>query len=160
MENTGKGRIISNPRVITMDGVPASIRQGKSIPYATVSERGTETKFVDANLELKVSPHITPDGTIVLDVNVTKNEPDFANTVNGQPAIDKKEATTRVLIKNGATLVIGGIFKSTESESLSGVPGAKRLPLLRWLFQKEQKSNDVTELLIFITPQIVKALDE
>ncbi len=156
MENSGNGRIISNPRITTSDNQEATIQQGKKIPYQSVSAEGTKTEFVDANLELTVTPHITPDGTIVMEIQVTKNEADFSQTVGGVPTIDTKEAETQVLIGNGDTLVIGGIFKTNITESHAGVPGLSKIPLLGWLFKKKQDTNTTSELLIFITPRIVE----
>lgn len=156
MESSGKGKIISNPRIITMDNQKATIQQGKKIPYQTVSAEGTKTEFVDASLELTVTPHITPEGTIMLDVEAKKNEADFSQTVAGVPTIDTKEAKTRVLVKDGDTLVIGGIFKTNTTKSVATVPGLGDIPLLKWLFRKEQDIENTTELLIFITPRIVR----
>lgn len=157
MESSGKGKIISNPRIITLDNQKASIQQGKKIPYQTVSAEGTQTQFVDANLELSVTPHITPEGTIVLDVRTTNNEALFDQSVNGVPAISTKEAETQVLIKDGDTLVMGGIFKTNETKNLASVPYLSKIPILGWLFKKEKIGpNNTTELLIFITPRIIK----
>ncbi len=158
MESSGKGKVISNPRITTLDNQEAKIQQGKKIPYETTSStEGTKTEFVDAALELKVTPHITPDGTIVMNVEVKKNEADFAKTsASGAPTIDTKEAKTQVLIKNGDTLVIGGIFKTTISKGRAGVPGFSKIPILGWLFKKELDKEETSELLIFITPRIVK----
>lgn len=158
MESSGKGRIVSNPRIITMDNQEATIQQGKKIPYQSVSAEGTKTEFVDANLELTVTPHITPEGTIVMEIDAKKNEADFSQTVGGVPTIDTKEAETQVLIRDGDTLVIGGIFKTSTSKSLAGVPGFSKIPLLGWLFKKKQDVNSTTELLIFITPRIIEQL--
>src|SRR3990167_9106068 len=119
MESSGKGKIISNPRITTMDNEEAKIQQGKKIPYETTSQEGTKTEFVDAALELNVTPHITPDGSIIMSVEAKKNEADFAKTgASGAPTIDTKEAKTQVLVKDGDTLVIGGIFKATTSKSM------------------------------------------
>ncbi len=156
MESSGDGRIISNPRITTSDNQEATIQQGKKIPYQTVSAEGTKTEFVDANLELTVTPHITPDGTIVMEIEVKKNEADFSRTVGGVPTIDTKEAETQVLIENGDTLVIGGIFKTNISESHANVPGLSKIPLIGWLFKKKQNVNTTSELLIFITPRVVE----
>ncbi|MBI4653518.1 MAG: type IV pilus secretin PilQ [Nitrospirae bacterium] len=156
MESSGKGNIISNPKITTMDNEKATIKQGKKIPYQTVSSEGTKVEFVDAQLELTVTPHITPDGTIVMDVEVKKNEADFAQTAGtGVPTIDTKEAKTRVLIKDGDTVVIGGILKTTTSKSTAGVPILSKIPVLGWLFKKEKGVEDTSELLIFITPRVV-----
>ncbi len=156
MESSGKGKIISNPRIITMDNHQATIQQGKSIPYQSVSSSGTQTQFVDANLELTVTPHITPEGTIVMDINTKKNEADFSQTVNNVPTIDTKEAKSQVLIKDGDTLVMGGIFKTNISSSVASVPLLGKIPILGWLFKKEKEIKDTTELLIFITPRMIK----
>ncbi|MDP3298191.1 MAG: type IV pilus secretin PilQ [Thermodesulfovibrionia bacterium] len=156
MESTGKGKIISNPRITTLDNHEAKIQQGKKIPYSTTSSEGTKTEWTDATLELTVIPHITPDGTVVMNVEIKKNEADFSRTSGGVPTIDTKEAKTQVLIKNGDTLVIGGIFKTTISKAHAGIPGFSKIPILGWLFKKELDKEETTELLIFITPRIVK----
>lgn len=158
MESSGKGKIISNPRITTLDNQEAKIQQGKKIPYETTSSsEGTKTEFADAMLELKVTPHMTPDGTIVMNIEVKKNEADFSKTsASGAPMIDTKEAKTQVLIKNGDTLVIGGIFKTTISKGHAGIPGFSKIPILGWLFKKELDKEETSELLIFITPRVVK----
>ncbi len=157
MESSGNGRIVSNPRIITMDNQQAKIKQGKSIPYRTSSpDTGAVTAFVDADIELVVTPHITPDDTIVMEVKTKKNEADFSQVgEDGAPSIDTKEAETQVLIKNGDTLVLGGVFKTNKSKSVSEVPLLGKIPILGWLFKKEKVIEDTTELLIFITPRII-----
>jgi type IV pilus assembly protein PilQ len=158
IENAGKGKVISNPRVITMDNQEATIRQGKKIPYETISDEGTKTEFVDAALELKVTPHITPEGTILMSLNVNKNDADFDQTsgISGKPTIDTNEVSTQVLIKDSDTLALGGIFKTNDTETRVAVPGLSRIPFLGRLFQTESHKDEVTEILIFITPRIVK----
>lgn len=157
MESSGKSRVISNPRIITLDNKKAKIQQGKKIPYETVSAEGTRTQFVNAALELSVTPHITPDGTIVMDIETKKNSADFAQTsARGVPTIDTQEAQTNVLISDGDTLVIGGIFKTKTSKNVASVPVFGKIPVLGWLFKKQKTVEDTTELLIFITPRIVK----
>jgi len=156
MENTGKGKIISNPKIVTTDNQEAKIQQGKKIPYQTVSSSGTQTQFVDATLELSVTPHITPAKGVLMEVEIKKNEADFGQTVGGVPTIDTKEAQTKVLINNGDTLVIGGIFKTNTTLSESYVPLLGRIPILGWLFKKRRVSDDTTELLIFLTPRIIE----
>jgi type IV pilus assembly protein PilQ len=156
MESSGKGKIISNPKIITLDNQKATIKQGKQIPYQTVSAEGTQTQFVSATLELNVTPHITPEGTIVMNIETKKNEADFGQTVAGVPTIDTNEATSQVLISDGDTLVMGGIFKTNISNSLATVPLLGRIPLLRWLFKTEKDIDTTSELLIFITPMVVK----
>ncbi|MCK5512512.1 MAG: type IV pilus secretin PilQ, partial [Thermodesulfovibrionia bacterium] len=159
MESSGKGKIISNPKITTLDNIKAKIQQGQKIPYQSVDENGTpKTEFVDASLELTVTPHITPDNTIVMDLELKKNEADFSQTVGGVPVIDTNEADTEVLVKDGDTLVIGGIFKTTTTENLNAVPGLHKIPILGWLFKTEQVVETRRELLIFITPRIIKDL--
>ncbi|MCK5511249.1 MAG: type IV pilus secretin PilQ [Thermodesulfovibrionia bacterium] len=159
MEASGQGKIISNPRITTLDNQEAKIQQGKKIPYQSVDENGVpKTEFVDASLELTVTPHITPENTIVMIVESKKNEADFSQTVGGVPTIDTNEATTKVLIKDGDTLVIGGIFKTSTAQNVSAVPVLSKIPILGWLFKKKQEVETSSELLIFITPRIVKDL--
>lgn len=155
MESTGKGKILSNPKITTLDNEKATIKQGKRIPYPTVSAEGTKTEWTDAVLNLTVIPTITPGGTISMKIEITKNEADFSRGT--PPAIDVKEATTSILVRDGETIVIGGIMKTTKSESLAGVPLLSRIPILGWFFKKESDVEDTSELLIFITPRIVKA---
>jgi len=147
--------VFSNPRIITMDHKKAVIRQGKKIPYETISQEGTKTEFVDAALELIVTPHITPEGTILMDLEVNKNEADFSRTSGDVPTIDTKEVTTQVLIRNGDTLAIGGIFKTNNTKDKASVPGLGDIPIVGWLFKTEKDMNEVTEILIFITPTMV-----
>jgi type IV pilus assembly protein PilQ len=157
MENSGEGKIVSSPRIFTLDNEEAIIRKGTSIPYESTSEGGTETEFVDANLMLKVTPHITADKRVFMDLVVQKNAPNLSIISNGEPAIDKNEAITEVLVQDGETIVIGGIFVIEESTSEGGVPFLKELPLIGWLFRTNQKIKSRSELLIFITPRIQTA---
>jgi type IV pilus assembly protein PilQ len=158
MESSGKGKVVSNPRIITMDNQEATIRQGKKIPYLSTSDEGTSTQFVDAALELIVTPHITPEGTILMDLEVNKNEADFSQTsgLDKAPTINTNEVLTQVLIQDGDTLALGGIFKTTATVSKQFVPGLGEIPVLKWIFGKEENVETVTEILIFITPRIVK----
>jgi type IV pilus assembly protein PilQ len=155
LENQGRGKIISNPKVVTTNNKPAIIKQGSQIPYQTVSTAGTQTEFKDAVLSLEVTPQVTKDNNVKLKIKATKDRP---ITIAGSPVpgIDKKESSTEVIIKDGETAVIGGIYESDEEYSEAGVPGLSNLPLLGWLFKKNTKSNTKTELLIFITPVIIK----
>ena len=155
MEEAGEGKIISSPKITTANHKEATIASGRSIPYQSVSAEGTQTSFAEAAISLKVTPHITPDGYIHLEINTTKNEADFGNTSGGVPSILTKEATTEVLVKNGETTVLGGLYTSDESESGGGVPGLSKIPFLGWLFKTEGKRRSSQELLIFITPKIV-----
>jgi len=157
-EATGKGRILSNPKITTLDNKEASIEQGRSIPYETTSAEGTKTEFIDATLKLTVTPHITAENTVSMKIKVTKNAPNTSVVgASGAPSIDKKEATTEVLVRDGETTVIGGIFTSDQSSNENKVPGLGDIPLLGWLFKKEKKIDNTTELLIFITPRIIRS---
>lgn len=156
METNGQSKTISAPRVITLDNNTATISQGISIPYSQTSASGVNTTFVEAKLELKVTPHVTADGSILLDINASNNQADSSMTgSNGQPAISKKEAQTQVLVKDGDTTVIGGIYTRSQGMSQSGVPLFSRIPVLGWLFKNHSEQDTRTELLIFITPRIV-----
>jgi|Deesub1362B_J571_1020462.scaffolds.fasta_scaffold00273_19 type IV pilus assembly protein PilQ len=159
LETSGKLKIVSNPRIITIDNQEAMISQGKSIPVRKLTSEGTvSTEYKDVKLELKVKPHITPDGSIILKVEAKKEELDpTVPSVEGVPGTDKKEAKTKVIIKDGETLVIGGIYKTVDNNSSSGVPGAKDIPIIGWLFKNKKKEKQTNELLIFITPRILKA---
>lgn len=157
LQAAGKGKIISNPRVMTMDHQKAKILQGKKIPYETFSDQGTQTAFVDAGIELIVTPHITPEGTILMNIETKKNEADWSHrSFNGVPAIDTNEVSTQVLIVDGDTLALAGIFKTTTSKDMSGIPGLSKIFGLGWLFKAEKDVDDSTELMVFITPRIVK----
>ena len=159
MESSGEGKIISNPKITTSDNQEAKIMQGKKIPYQTVTDGEASIAFVDATLELTVTPHITPEGMIVMNILAKKNEADLAGPqVNNTPTIDVKEISTQVLIKNNDTLVIGGIFKNTKADALNVVPGFADIPILGHLFQNKSTVDRTDELLIFITPRIVKNL--
>jgi len=156
MEERGTGRIISSPRITTLDNKTAKIAQGLDIPISVVSANGTNTKFVPANLELEVTPHVTNDGSILMQVKTEKNEADFSRTgAQGDPTILKKFAETEVLVADGDTTVIGGIYTRTTSETYAGVPFFSDIPVIGWLFKKRQKTDKRAELLIFITPRIV-----
>lgn len=156
LEDEGRGRILSNPKVITSDNKKAIIQQGKSIPYKTISQSGTQTQFAEAVLGLEVTPSVTKDGFIRLEILAKKDQADFVNTSEGVPTIDKKQASTLLYVKDGETAVIGGIYEREEGSSENGIPGLKNIPLLGWLFKKQTKIDDRTELLIFITPRVVK----
>jgi len=127
-----------------------------SIPYAQVSAAGVNTTFIEAQLQLRVIPHVTQEGSIQMAVNVTNNQPNPQLTgANGQPSISRREAKTQVLVKDGDTTVIGGIYTRRNSEAFNEVPLLSKIPVLGWLFKKKAVTDDRTELLIFITPRIV-----
>lgn len=157
LESSGLGKIITNPKIATLDNTEATIQSGRRIPYETVSQEGTQTEFADASISLRVTPHITADGYINMKVQATKNEADFANTSsNGVPTIVTREATTEMLVKDGDTVVIGGLYQRTLQSNNDGVPGLSKVPVLGWLFQKTSQRDENNELLIFITPRIIK----
>ncbi|MBL7049006.1 MAG: type IV pilus secretin PilQ [Nitrospira sp.] len=155
LESTGKAKVISNPKITTSDNEEAKIMQGEKIPYQTVSQEGTQTEFMDAFLELTVTPHITPEGTVVMKIEAKKNEADFTRQVLGVPTIAIKEVKTQVLVNDNDTLVIGGIFTADTTKNLESVPGFSQMPILGRFFQKKIDLNKRNELLIFITPRIV-----
>lgn len=155
LEQSGHGRIISTPRVSTLNGQEAEVAQGTEIPYLSTSEEGTKTEFKKAELSLKVTPEINPDGSVILEIEA-KNDSRGANTGLAEaPAIDTKRATTKVLVKDGETTVIGGIFIQDRSESESGVPWLMNVPVLGYLFKSRSVSEERRELLVFITPRIL-----
>ncbi|MBI5748199.1 MAG: type IV pilus secretin PilQ [Nitrospinae bacterium] len=157
LEATGKARILSTPKITTLDNKEAIIESGRSVPYPTTSSAGTTVQFVDATISLTVKPQITPDNYVSMKIVATKNEADFANQVQGTPSIIKKKATTEVLIKDGDTTVIGGLYKTTKTENIAGVPWFMKIPILGWLFKKQTDTDDGEELLIFITPKIIRS---
>lgn len=156
LENEGEVKTISAPRVTTLDNNTAKISQGLQIPYSQVSAAGVNTTFVQAQLSLEVTPHITQNGSVLMNIHATNNQPDPANTgANGQPAIQQKEATTQVLVGDGDTTVIGGIYVRRASKSTSMVPFLGRIPILGFFFRNDTSADSRQELLIFVTPHIV-----
>ncbi|MBF0633629.1 MAG: type IV pilus secretin PilQ [Nitrospinae bacterium] len=151
MEQDSEAVIISNPKITTMNNKKAMIKSGQQVPYTTTSAEGTKTEFKDAVLLLEVTPHITPDKHMRLSLKVTKDRPLPGNP----PPIEKREAETEVLIADGETAVLGGLFEDTTNTGQAMVPGLGRIPFLGWLFKNETTSNNNQELLIFITPKIV-----
>ena len=154
LEADGKGKVVSSPRLITADHVKASIKQGTRIPYLQASTAGnTNISFVDAVLKLEVTPQITPEGNVIMDVEVDK---DSVGTIfNGTPSIDTKSVVTQVLVENGGTVVIGGIFELSENENISKVPFLGDIPYLGNLFKTKSTDRSKTEMLIFLTPKVV-----
>ena len=148
-------KVISTPKVVTLNNKAAKISQGQSIPYQTTSAEGTKTQFVDATLSLEVTPHITNDGNIGMKILATNNSPGAVPAGATAPSINMKTATTELLVMNGETTVIGGIYIDNDTESDSGVPFLIDIPLLGWLFKSNSKQKTKTELLIFITPRVV-----
>jgi type IV pilus assembly protein PilQ len=157
LESTGEGKVISSPRVSALDNKEAKIEQGVSIPFSTTSASGTQIQFIDAKLSLVVTPHATPDNKIFLKIQATKNAPDTSLLgATGQPSIQKAEATTEILLGNGETAVIGGIIINERNVSYTKVPFFGDLPLIGWLFKNKSNTDTKQELLIFVTPKIIK----
>ena len=159
LETTGEGRILSSPKILTLDNKKASIKQGLEFPYfERDSSGGSSVKFKDIDLLLEVTPHVTPDNRISMSILITKNDVD--SLVGGVPALATNEAETELLVNDGDTVVIGGIIKNTNNIGESGFPGLSRIPLLGWLFKTKNTSTENNELLIFITPRIVQLEQE
>jgi len=156
LEEEGVARTVSNPKLVTLDNQEAEISQGYEIPFATVSEAGTQTEFKEAKLKLLVKPHITSNGDIVMDVEVSKDSPDFTHVTPDGVPIQTRSVKTSVRMRNGDTLIIGGIYEMTKSNRNNSVPGFSRIPLLSWLFKHKAENLEKRELLIFITPTVVK----
>jgi len=156
-ENQGNAKIISSPKIATLNNKEASVEQGLRIPYLKLTTEGTvTTDFIDANIKLTVTPHVTNDGTIKLLLKVKKDAPDSSITVQGVPSIDKKEAISEVLVKDGGVVAIAGIYSISKNEQAEGVPLFSKIPLLGWLFKTESKEDTRKDLLIFISPRIMK----
>lgn len=155
LEASGKGKVVSSPRVVTIDNKEAMIEQGTQIPYSTVSASGTNVQFVDATLSLRVTPHITPEGSVIMKLEA-KNDSPGETGASGQPAINKKKATTEVLVRDGETAVIGGILQVTRKEDQQAVPWLSKIPILGFFFKHDTTQSSNRELLIFVTPKILK----
>ncbi len=155
MEARGEGKLISSPKIVTLDNKEASIKQGVEYPYLERDEAGLATlEWKEINLELKVTPHVTLDNRISMKISITKN--DLGNIINNQQSFTKKEAMTELLVDDGDTIVIGGIIKLTQHDDKSGIPGLMDVPIVGWLFKTKYKQDNKEELLIFITPKIVQ----
>lgn len=160
LQTEGKGEILSNPRVVTADLQKAIIKQGREIPYSEVDDNGkVTTSFKEAVLKLEVTPQITPDDRVRMDLKVTKDDVgvNVPTALGGFiPSIDKREVATQVLVNNGETVVLGGVFEQNKNKSQDKVPLLGDVPLLGYLFQRNSKNTIKRELLIFVTPQILK----
>jgi type IV pilus assembly protein PilQ len=157
LETEGYARRLSSPKIATQNNEIAEIEQGVRIPVVSTTATEIDVRFVSASLLLRCTPQITADGTVILEVEVENNSPDFVNTVGEVPAINTQRAQTKVLINDGGTTVIGGIFTVNEGESETGVPWLRNVPGLGWLFRNKNIQTRNRELLIFITPRIIKA---
>jgi type IV pilus assembly protein PilQ len=156
-ENQGNAKIISSPKIATLDNKEASIEQGLRIPYPKYTAEGTATvDFIEANIKLTVIPHVTNDGTIKLILKVKKDAPDNSIVVQQVPSIDKKEAISEVLVRDGGIVAIAGIYSISKNDQAEGVPLFDKIPLLGWLFKRENKEDNRRDLLIFISPRVMK----
>jgi len=155
-ELNGEGKVISSPRVVTLDNREAIIEQGVSIPFQTFENGDAQLEFIDAVLSLKVTPHITADRAIIMAIEVTRNAPDNSiETPTGSPAIAKNQAKTETLVQDGQTLVLGGIYVIEKAESSQRVPGLWKIPVLGNAFRNFDTEDKRRELLIFVTPSVV-----
>jgi len=157
LERSGNGRLLSTPRVTTQNNVAAEVTQGVQIPIQTVANNTTTVQFRDAALTLRVTPQITAANTVIMQISVENSSPDFSRAVNNIPPINTQRANTQVLVSDGQTTVIGGIYVSQEQTANDHTPGLNRIPLLKWLFRRDTVNDQSTELLIFITPRIIKS---
>jgi type IV pilus assembly protein PilQ len=156
LEDTGTVRIVSAPKITVLNNKPASITQGVSIPIQVISAAGTNTQFVQADLSLKVTPYVSPrDCQVQMKIEVTKNEPDFVNVgARGDPSILKKEASTTMIVADGDTSVLGGIYTRNSGLAYKKLPFFGDIPVLGWFFKSRRENDDRTEILVFITPKI------
>ncbi|SFW22839.1 type IV pilus assembly protein PilQ [Pseudomonas sp. NFACC19-2] len=156
MESSGNGEVVSQPKVVTADKETAKILKGQEVPYQEASSSGaTSTSFKEAALSLEVTPQITPDNRIIMEVKVTKDAPDFQRAINGVPPINKNEVNAKVLVSDGETIVIGGVFENTQTKAIEKVPFLGDLPYLGRLFRRDIVQDNKTELLVFLTPRIM-----
>ena len=156
MEKSGNGEIVSQPKVVTSDKETARILKGTEIPYQESTSQGaTSVSFKEASLSLEVTPQITPDDHVIMEVRVTKDEPDYLNKLNEVPPIKKNEVNAKVLVKDGETIVIGGVFSTTQSKVLDKVPFLGDVPYLGRLFRRDVRAEKKSELLVFLTPRIM-----
>jgi type IV pilus assembly protein PilQ len=156
MQSKGEGRIISAPKTTTQNNMEASIMQGKQIPIQTIQNNTVTVQYRPAALELKVTPQITAEGTVITNLEINNNSADFANLVNGIPPITTQSIKTTVMVPDGGTIVIGGMYRVEKSTTREGIPFFSKLPLLGALFRNKSKRSEQKELLVFITPRIIK----
>jgi type IV pilus assembly protein PilQ len=156
LEHKGEVKVISTPRVVTQNNKEATVRQGFQVPIQVVANNTVTVQFKDALLMLKVTPQITAADTVIMRVELENAQPDFSRAVDGNPSINTQSATTNVQVSNGETTVIGGIVQSRDTTALDETPGVSRIPLLGWLFKRSSARSENQELLIFITPRIIR----
>jgi type IV pilus assembly protein PilQ len=157
LEESGNGRILSTPRVSTQNNVPAEITQGVQVPIQTVANNTVTVSFRDAALKLNVTPQITAADTVIMQIVLENSSPDFSRAVAGIPPINTQRAVTSLLVSDGQTSVIGGIYINARDTSNDRTPGLYKIPIIGWLFQRREFTEESRELLIFITPRIIKS---
>ncbi len=159
LETTSQGKIISSPKVSTMDNVKAVIKQGQEIPYVTIDKDGNRSiTFKEAVLKLEVKPKITPEGAISMEIKATNDYADYAMApaLGGNPPINKSEVESKIVVQDSDTIVIGGILKTQEQTGESGVPWISKIPILGWLFKTESINKSRRQLMVFITPKVIR----
>jgi type IV pilus assembly protein PilQ len=158
LEQSGNGRILSTPRVATLNNVEAEVTQGTQIPLQTIANNTVTVTFKDAALTLRVRPQITAADTVIMQITLENATPDFSRAAGPAaiPPIDTQRAITTLLVNDGDTTVIGGIYTSNLQNQTNRTPGLGQIPLLNWLFKRDRVSDASTELLIFITPRIIR----
>ncbi len=156
LQDQGKLNILSSPSITTLDNQTAYIESGQDVPFQTVEDGEVNIEYKKATLRLTVTPHVIDEKTLKMFINVHKDEPDFSQTVLGNPTIITKNAETNVIQFDGQTIVIGGLNKETSTDQRTGVPFLEDIPGLGYLFKKKGSSNEMEDLLIFITPYILK----
>jgi type IV pilus secretin PilQ/predicted competence protein len=155
-EADGKVRILSSPKVATQNNQPASIEQGVQIPVVTTTATEVDVQYVPASLRLIVTPQITAEDTVIMKVKVENNQPSSTISVADVPGIVTESVDTQILVRTGTTAVIGGVYKMQEAENETGIPGLRKIPFFGWLFKNKTNRKDSSELLVFLTPKIVK----
>jgi len=159
LQSIGRSKILSKPQIVTIDGETAEISQGYEVPYTTTVAAGGGTvssvSFKKATLKLNVTPRTTADGNIIMDLTITQDVPDFKNLILGNPPIQTKTVTSKVVAKDGSVIAIGGILEKTEDVKDSGVPGLMNIPIFGYLFKEKYQQEKTNELLIFLSPKIV-----
>jgi type IV pilus assembly protein PilQ len=156
LQHKGNTKILSEPKVTTQNNVTAEVTQGTTVPFQAESNNTVTVQFKDAALKLNVTPHITGQNSVVLDVQLENATPDFGHTVGGNPSINTQKASTTVMVSDGVTTVIGGVMVNKESYSNDQTPGLGNIPLLGWLFKRSDADRQDDEILIFITPRIIR----
>jgi type IV pilus assembly protein PilQ len=160
LETIGDSKTLSNPRVLTLCSIPgtpcsaASIVSGEQIPVSTTTAEGSTTEFIDANISLNVTPTIRPNDTVEIKVSVSKSNPSTDPLNPG--GISAKSVNTQALVKDGETLVLGGVYENIKGNPKTGIPGLRKIPIIGWLFGSETFTDSTNELLILITPRIIK----